>query len=461
VIPRTPPSVADRQRSYFRTGATLALSFRLEQLGKLRDAIASREAAILEAVKQDLGRPAEEAYTSEIGIVRAEIDVARKRLAAWARPRKVRTPLLLFPAASRIHTEPYGSVLIIAPWNYPFQLAIAPLVGALAAGNCAVLKPAEAAPHTSRLVAEMIGATFDPDYVAAVEGGAAETRALLEERFDYLFFTGGTQVGRIVMSAAAQHLTPVTLELGGKNPCIVDRDADLEVAARRIAWGKFINAGQTCIAPDFVLAHKAVKPALLEHLVAAIGKFFGPDPMASPDYGRIVNERHFDRLAALLRDGKAVVGGQSARPQRYLAPTILDGVSWDAAVMQDEIFGPILPVLEFEDLDAAIATLQARPKPLALYCFSRDRARQDEILRRVPSGGACINDTLGQYLNFRLPFGGVGESGMGAYHGKAGFDTFSHRKGVVRRATWADPGVRYPPYRTPLAVLRRVISFLL
>jgi len=271
VIPRTPPSVADRQRSYFRTGATLALSFRLEQLGKLRDAIASREAAILEAVKQDLGRPAEEAYTSEIGIVRAEIDVARKRLAAWARPRKVRTPLLLFPAASRIHTEPYGSVLIIAPWNYPFQLAIAPLVGALAAGNCAVLKPAEAAPHTSRLVAEMIGATFDPDYVAAVEGGAAETRALLEERFDYLFFTGGTQVGRIVMSAAAQHLTPVTLELGGKNPCIVDRDADLEVAARRIAWGKFINAGQTCVAPDYVLVHESE----VEGFVAAYGKAGG------------------------------------------------------------------------------------------------------------------------------------------------------------------------------------------
>jgi len=294
-----------------------------------------------------------------------------------------------------------------------------------------------------------------------VEGGAAETQALLAERFDYLFFTGGTQVGKIVMAAAARHLTPVTLELGGKNPCIVDSDADLGIAARRIAWGKFMNAGQTCIAPDFVLAHESVKAELLQRLAAAIEKFYGKDPQASPDYGRIVNDRHFDRLAALLRDGKAVVGGQSARPQRYIAPTLLDDVAWDSAVMQEEIFGPILPVLEFEDLDAAIQSLQARPKPLALYCFSSDRARQDEILRRLPSGGACINDTFGQFLNLRLPFGGVGDSGMGAYHGKAGFDTFTHAKGVVRRATWADPGTKYPPYKTPLAVLRRIISFLL
>jgi aldehyde dehydrogenase (NAD+) len=263
------------------------------------------------------------------------------------------------------------------------------------------------------------------------------------------------------MAAAARQLTPVTLELGGKNPCIVDRDADVAVAARRIAWGKFMNAGQTCIAPDFVLAHKAIKPALIGHLAAAVEAFYGKDPQASPDYGRIVNHRHFDRLAALLRDGTVVLGGGAERSQRYIAPTVLDGVAWSAAVMQEEIFGPILPVLEFEDLDAAIETLQARPKPLALYCFSRDRARQDEILRRLPSGGACINDTFGQFLNLRLPFGGVGESGMGAYHGKAGFDTFSHARGVVRRSTWADPGTRYPPYKTPLAVLRKIISFLL
>jgi len=450
-----------RQRAYFRTGETGKVAFRAAQLAKLRDAIAKREAGILEALKRDLGRAAEEAYTSEVAIVLREIDVALKNVAAWARPRKVRTPLVLFPGASRLHAEPYGSILIIAPWNYPFQLAIAPLVGALAAGNCAVVKPSEAAPQTSRLLAGMIGEIFDPAYVAAVEGGAAETQALLEQRFDYIFFTGGTQVGKIVMAAAARQLTPVTLELGGKNPCIVDRDADLAVAARRIAWGKFMNAGQTCIAPDFVLAHKAIKPALIGHLAAAVEAFYGKDPQASPDYGRIVSERHFDRLAALLRDGTVALGGQAERSQRYIAPTLLDGVAWSAPVMQEEIFGPILPVLEFEDLDAAIETLQARPKPLALYCFSRDRARQDELLRRLPSGGACINDTLGQFLNLRLPFGGVGESGMGAYHGKAGFDTFSHKRGVVRRSTWADPGTRYPPYKTPLAVLRKIISFLL
>lgn len=425
-----PATQPERQRAWFRTGATLDLAFRRAQLTKLRAAVAGREAAILDAVKQDLGRPAEEAYTSEVAIVLAEIDQALKHLEAWARPRKVRTPMVLFPAASAIHTGPYGSVLIIAPWNYPFQLAIAPLAAALAAGNCAVVKPSEAAPHTSRLVAEMIGATFEPSYVAAVEGGAPETQALLEARFDYIFFTGGTQIGRIVMAAAARHLTPVTLELGGKNPCIVDRDADLDTAARRIAWGKFMNAGQTCIAPDFVLAHKDIKAELLRRLAAAVEKFYGKDPQASPDYGRIVNDRHFERLAALLRDGRAVAGGQSARAQRYIAPTILDGVSWDAAVMQEEIFGPILPVLEFDDLEAAIGRLQSRPPPLALYYFSRERARQDEVLRRLPSGGACINDTFGQFLNLRLPFGGVGESGMGAYHGKAGFDTLD-RKSVV------------------------------
>ena len=453
--------LSDSQRAFFRTGATRDVEFRKAQLARLRAAIVAREAAILEALKQDLGRPAEEAYTSEIGIVLAEIDAAGKGVAAWARPRRVRTPPVLFPAASRVQPEPYGSVLIIAPWNYPFQLAIAPLAAAIAAGNCAVVKPSEAAARVSRLIAAMISETFAPEYVAAVEGGVAETQALLAQRFDYIFFTGGTQIGRVVMAAAAKHLTPVTLELGGKNPCIVERDADLGTAARRIAWGKFMNAGQTCIAPDFVLAHKAIRPALVERLVAAVEASYGKDPLKSPDYGRIVDERHFDRLAALLRDGKAAMGGQSDRVQRYIAPTILQGVGWDAPIMREEIFGPILPVLEFDDLDAVIARLQALPTPLALYCFTSSRETEQKILGRLPSGGACINDTFGQFLNLRLPFGGQGESGMGAYHGKAGFDTFSHLRGVVRRATWADPRTRYPPYKTPLAVLRRIISFLL
>lgn len=456
-----PGALVQRQRAFFRSGATREVAFRREQLGKLRAAVAQRERDVLEALRADLGRPAEEAFTSELAIVLHEIDEARRRLPSWARPRRVRTPLVLFPATSRVQPEPYGVALIIAPWNYPFQLALAPLAAAIAAGNCAVVKPAEAAPRTSRLVAELVGATFEPDYVAAVEGGVPETQALLEERFDYLFFTGGTQVGRIVMAAAARHLTPLTLELGGKNPCIVDRDADPALAARRIAWGRFLNAGQTCIAPDFVLAHRDVKPALLEQLAAALAAFYGPEPKASPDYGRIVNERHFDRLAAFLGEGRAVVGGQSDRGARYIAPTVLEGVGWDSAVMQEEIFGPILPVLEFDELGAEIARLQERPRPLALYYFGGERARAEEVLRRLPSGGACLNDVFGQFLNLRLPFGGIGDSGMGAYHGKSGFDAFSHQRAVVRRATWADPGTRYPPYRTPLPVLRRIVSFLL
>ncbi len=452
--------VAERQRDFFRTEATQEIAFRRQQLNTLRDAILAREAGILEALQQDLGRPPAEAYTSEIGTVLHEIDFALKHLRSWARPRRVRTPPILFPASSWVYPEPYGSVLVISPWNYPFQLAISPLVGALAAGNCAVVKPSEVAPRTSRVIAEMIAGAFDPAYLTVVEGGAEATQALLAQRFDYILFTGGAEVGRIVMAAAAKHLTPVTLELGGKNPCIVDAGADLDKAARRIAWGKFFNAGQTCIAPDFVLAHASIKPDLLARLETTIRKFYGDDPRRSRDYGRIVDDRHFQRVAAFLKDGDTVIGGDVDASERYIAPTVIDGVTWDHALMQEEIFGPVLPVLTFQNLNAAIEALQSRPKPLALYFFSDDRARQDEVMRRLPAGGGCVNDTFAQILNLRLPFGGVGDSGMGAYRGKAGFETFSHHKSVVKRATWADPGYKYPPYRTPLAVLRRVVRFL-
>jgi acyl-CoA reductase-like NAD-dependent aldehyde dehydrogenase len=452
--------IAEAQRAFYRRGLTREISFRMRQLGVLRSVIVQREGDILQALKRDLGRPTAEGYTSEIGIVLHEVDFALKNVAAWAKPRKVRTPLMLFPGSSWVYPEPYGCALIIAPWNYPFQLAVSPLIGALAAGNCAVVKPSEAAPHTSRLIADMIGNAFDPDYIAAVEGGVEETRVLLEQRFDYIFFTGGTRVGKIVMAAAARHPTPVTLELAGKNPCIVAASADPDKAARRIAWGKFVNAGQTCIAPDFVLAEKSIKPALLRRLAAAIESFYGTDPKTSPDFGRIVNDHHFERLRALMGDGEIVIGGKTDAAQRYIAPTIVDGVSWDHAIMQEEVFGPILPVLEFDDLETVMRTLEVKPKPLALYFFSEDRDRQEQVLRRLSSGGACINDTFGQLLNLRLPFGGVGDSGMGAYHGKAGFDTFSHSKSVVKRSTWMDPGIKYPPYRTPLAVLRRVMPLI-
>ncbi|HWE20856.1 MAG TPA: aldehyde dehydrogenase [Hyphomicrobiaceae bacterium] len=458
--PVPPAGIAEAQGAFFRRGLTREIGFRVKQLEVLRGAIVLRQRDILEALKQDLGRPIVEGYTSEIAIVLHEIDFTLKGVAAWAKPRKVRTPLILFPGSSWVYREPYGSALIIAPWNYPFQLAVSPLIVALAAGNCAVVKPSEAAPHTSRLIADMIGSEFDPAYLAVVEGGIEETKALLEQRFDYIFFTGGTRVGKVVMAAAARHLTPVTLELGGKNPCIVDASADLDKAARRIAWGKFVNAGQTCIAPDFVLAERSIKPALLARLAAAIESFYRADPKTSPDFGRIVNDHHFERLVALLDDGRIVTGGGTDAAQRYIAPTIVDGVSWDHAIMQEEIFGPILPVLGFDDLETVMAALEVKPKPLALYFFSEDRDRQEEVLRRLSSGGACINDTFAQLLNLRLPFGGVGDSGMGAYHGRAGFETFSHNKSVVKRSTWIDPSIRYPPYRTPLKILRRVLPLI-
>lgn len=452
--------IAERQRTLFRTGATLGVEFRLSQLKELRNAILRREADIIEALRQDLGRPETEAYTSEIAVILHEIDFALGYTKSWSQPRKIHTPFILFPASSWVYPEPYGSVLVIGPWNYPFQLTILPLIGALAAGNCAVVKPSEVTPHTSGLVADMLGGLFDPAYVAAVEGGVEETQVLLAQRFDYILFTGGTQVGKIVMAAAAEHLTPVTLELGGKNPCIVDADADLDKAARRIAWGKFVNAGQTCIAPDFALVHTSIKSAFLGRLAATIDTFFGTDPLTSPDFGRIVNNRHFDRLKALLREGDIVIGGRTVAEQRYIAPTVIENVSWDHAVMKEEIFGPILPVLEFKELDAAIDMLQTKPKALGLYYFSDNRARQEDVLQRLSSGGACINDTFAQMLNLRLPFGGVGDSGMGVYHGRASFDTFSHHKSVVKRSTWADPSAKYPPYKTPLSVLRKVMSFM-
>lgn len=453
--------LAEMQRRFFRSGATRDLEFRKRQLRTMRDLLEKHEADILEAMRLDLGRPPSEAYTSEIGVLMIEIETALKRLDRWARPKRVRTPWLLFPGASRIEPEPFGSVLVIGPWNYPLQLVLAPAVAALSAGNCVVLKPSELAPATSALIAEMIGGAFDPNVMAVVEGGVEPTQALLKQHFDYLFFTGGTKVGKIVMAAAAEHLTPVTLELGGKNPCIVAAGADIGTAAKRIAWGKFFNAGQTCIAPDFILVEKSAEAAFLGALKAAITDFYGTDPAASPDYARIINERHFDRLASYLERGDIVAGGRTDRAQRYIAPTVLTGVTWDDPVMADEIFGPILPVFVYDDIDAELSALQQRPKPLALYLFTQDRTLEDKVLRTLSSGGAAINDIFAQMLNLELPFGGVGDSGMGAYHGKAGFDTFSHHRAVVRRSTWIDPSLKYPPYKTPLSLLKRLMPRIL
>jgi aldehyde dehydrogenase (NAD+) len=433
-----------QQRDLFATGQTKPLRFRLAQLQKLKQAVLDRQDAILAAVKADLGRPEFEGYFELAALT--ETNIALKQLKTWMQPQKVATGIDVFPAKAWVQPDPLGVVLIIGPWNYPFSLVFSPLVGAIAAGNCAILKPSEQAPQTSRVVAELVQSIFEPAYVAVLEGDASVSQALLAERFDHIFFTGGSAIGKIVMTAAAQHLTPVTLELGGKSPCIVDADVNLERAAKRIAWGKFVNAGQTCIAPDYLLVDRRVKAALLPLLKQAIQGFYGERPMQSPDYGRMINARQFDRLVGFLADGQVITGGQFDRASRYIAPTILDQVSWDAPVMQEEIFGPILPVLEYDTLDQAIAWVNQRPKPLALYFFSNDTTQQQRILATTSSGGVCLNDTMMQVSVSGLPFGGVGSSGLGRYHGKYTFDTFSHFKGVLKRGMWLDLAWRYAPY---------------
>lgn len=445
-----------RQRTFFRTGRTRDVAFRREQLRALRAMLVGAEPQLFEALRADLGKPAFESYAGETSIVRHELDHALRHLAAWARPRRVRTLLAHLPGRSEVRSEPYGVVLVMSPWNYPVQLSLAPLVGALAAGNCAILKPSPLAPATSALLAELVARTFDPGLVTVVEGGIEPAERLLAERLDYIFFTGSTGVGRKVMEAAARHLTPVTLELGGKSPCIVDADVDLDVAARRIAWGKFFNAGQTCIAVDYLLVDRKVRAALVERLGAVVREFYGEDPSKSPDLARIVDDRHHERLVGLLRRGRIAVGGQSERASRYLAPTVLDGVAPDDPVMEEEIFGPILPVLEYGGVDEAIDFVNARPPPLSLYVFSRDARFQERVLRETVAGGGCVNDTLLHETSVRLPFGGAGESGMGAYHGKASFDLFSRQRAVVRRGFAFDVKLRYPPYAGKLRWFRRI-----
>jgi aldehyde dehydrogenase (NAD+) len=446
---RSPAALVTQLRNSFDSGRTRPLAYRQQQLAGLARFLQEHERDIEEALHHDLGKPALEAFTAEIAFTAREIAMARKKLSTWARPQRVRTPLFAQPGKCLIYPEPLGVVLIIAPWNYPLQLSIGPLLGALAAGNCAVLKPSEVAPATSALLATWLPQYVDGECLQIVEGGGAETTALLAERFDHIFYTGNGTVGRIVMAAAAKHLTPVTLELGGKSPCIVDPSADLDGAARRILWGKFYNAGQTCVAPDYVLVHEAVEEALLARLKQTLRDFYGEDPRQSPDFGRIVNAHHLARLRRLLPgSGEVFVGGDAdaSEAERYLAPTILRNVPADAPVMADEIFGPILPVLRVHDVDEAIAFISGRPKPLALYLFTTDAEVQTRVLERTSSGGVAVNHTTMHVAVSSLPFGGVGASGMGAYHGRASFDTFSHRKAVLVKSNWLDLRLIYPPY---------------
>ncbi len=451
------PELIQSQRKFFATGKTRDRDFRIQQLESLERAIVANQDKIVAAVQSDLGRAAFEAYF-EIATL-SEIKLALKQLKKWMKPRRVTTSLDVFPASAWVQAEPLGVALIIGPWNYPFQLMMSPLVGAIAAGNCAILKPSEYAPEMSKLVTELVRSTFDRDYIAVVEGDAQTSQELLAQKFDHIFFTGGTEIGRIVMQAAAKHLTPVTLELGGKSPCFVDASVRLDYAAKRIAWGKFINAGQTCIAPDYILVDAAVKDEFVVQLRKAIGELYGDNPAVSPDYARIVNQRQLDRLKGLLGSGTIAIGGHVNDADRYLAPTVLDNVDWNDSVMESEIFGPILPILTYDNLDDAIALVNERPKPLALYIFSKSDDVQTTIVNTISSGGVCINDTVLQVSVGNLPFGGVGDSGTGSYHGKASFDTFSHDRSFLKRSILFDLDWRYAPYTDDrLKFLKRIVT---
>jgi aldehyde dehydrogenase (NAD+) len=451
-------TIVKEQKAFFDTGQTQNAVFRKAQLDILQKAIGENRSKILDALQQDLSKSAYEGYLTEVGIVLDEIRFIKKRLFKWAKARRVRTRLFQFPGSSYIYAEPYGVALIISPWNYPFQLVVGPLIGSMAAANCSVVKPSEYAPHTARVLNEIISDNFDPGYIAVVEGEAAVSRALLDENFDYIFFTGSVAVGKAVMRAAARHLTPVTLELGGKSPCIVDRDIDLDVAAKRICSGKFINAGQTCIAPDYLLVHEQIKTALLDRMKFFIHEFYGADPKLSADFPRIVNEKHFLRLAELMGAGNIIAGGQTDRRSLYIAPTIIDDIAWGDPIMGTEIFGPILPVLEYNHLSEAVSRVKALPRPLAFYYFSSNRQRAEQLIRDASFGGGCINDTLLHFANPHLPFGGTGSSGIGSYHGKKSFETFSHQKSILKRSFRLDAPLRYPPYGNKLRILEKIMK---
>jgi aldehyde dehydrogenase (NAD+) len=430
----------------FSSGRTRSLGWRDAQLQALERMMKEQEGAIIDALRQDLGKPALESWTAEISYVAGDAAYCRKKLKRWTRPRKVYTPSVAQPGKSWVQPEPLGTILIIGAWNYPLQLVLAGYAAAIAAGNCAILKPSELAPATSKLMAKIVPEYMDSDCVRVVEGAVPETTALLELPFDHILYTGNGNVARIVMAAAAKNLTPVTLELGGKSPCVVLPDANLETTARRIAWGKFSNAGQTCVAPDYILTDAATEARLLPALRQTLRDMYGNDPQSSDSYGRIVNERHFDRLMALMQSGDIAVGGQSDRDTRFIAPTVLTNVSRDAAVMQEEIFGPILPIVRIADLDEAMALIRGGDKPLAGYVFTDDAAAQKRFVEEISCGSTCINDTMMFMMVHELPFGGVGASGMGAYSGERGFTTFSHLKAVMKRGWWPDPALRYAPY---------------
>lgn len=444
------------QRAYFGRGECKNVEFRIRQLKNLYQWICEHKQEIMDALYQDLNKSPFEAYATEIGIVKEEIKYTLKHIRKWAAPKRVKTPITQFPSKSFIYPEPYGVVLIMSPWNYPFQLTIAPLVGAVCAGNCAVVKPSAYSPNTTRLMAGMIRELFPAEYISVVEGGREANQALLDEKFDYIFFTGSVNVGKYVMEKASAHLTPVSLELGGKSPCIVDETADLKLAAKRIVWGKFLNCGQTCVAPDYILVQRSVKDKLIKQINKAVRKMYGKDVLANEEYPKMINEKHFDRVLGLMKDAHVVSGGESDRASLKIAPAVLDQVTWDSPVMQEEIFGPLLPVLTFYDIKEAVQMVNARPRPLALYYFTKDKKREAGILKNISYGGGCINDTVVHLATSYMPFGGVGNSGMGGYHGKDSFDTFTHKKSIMKKSGLIDIPIRYAPFKNKLALLKKI-----
>ncbi|SFD52202.1 aldehyde dehydrogenase (NAD+) [Lentibacillus persicus] len=450
--------IVNGQRRLFLSGETLNFDFRRQQLASLRDMLEKFEGEIYHALKNDLNKSEYEAFTTEIGFLYSEIDFALKHLKDWMKPEKVSTPITHKGSKSFIHAEPYGVTLVIAPWNYPLHLALAPAIGAIAAGNTVVVKPSEFTQSTSAILSEMVQSTFDADYFTVVEGDKEISQQLLEQRWDYIFFTGSSRVGKIVMEQASRHLTHVTLELGGKSPAIIDKDAKIDLAAKRIVWGKFTNAGQTCVAPDYVYVNAKVKLKLLRAMKKHIKSFFGKFPLKNQDYVQIIGKEHFNRLNAFLSEGEVVHGGESDDEKLLIEPTILDKIDWENALMQEEIFGPILPIMTFNSLNDVISELKQKDKPLALYYFGENEEKQQHVMTNIAFGGGCVNDTLYHLANPHLPFGGTGESGMGAYHGKYSFDTFSHRKSILKQTTKFDIPFRYPGRKIAKAVVKRLMK---
>lgn len=432
---------------------------RKEKLKKFSHVISLHENDIITALHKDFKKPAFEAFLTEINIVQSDLKDAIKNIRSWAKPKRVRASILNFPSSDYIYTEPYGKTLIISPWNYPFQLAICPLIAAYAAGNSIVLKPSELTPHTSSLISKIIRETFEVSEVVAVLGDADVAKSQLSKRWDYIFFTGSVAVGKEIAKAAAVNLTPVTLELGGKNPCIIDKTANLQVAAKRIIWGKFINGGQTCIAPDYLLIQKAVKTKFIHLLRQEITNAYGEDPKLSPDFTRIINKKNFLRLVGLIEEDKVVAGGIHDDETLYIAPTLIDEPTLDSDIMKDEIFGPLLPLLSYENESDLSRIISNYEKPLSLYAFTEDKAFAERIIQKFSFGGGCINDTVVHFSNKRLPFGGVGNSGIGAYHGRKSYETFSHQKSIVKKATWLDIPLRYAPYKNKLKMIRKLLKW--